>query len=76
MGDIITTEEFDKIYNKIVWLHKLKEELNIFKKPHRDFLFNKFLCDNTYKVYYENEEYYIMSEAYFNSLIDDQIYNL
>jgi hypothetical protein len=77
MGDIISPEEFDKIYNKIVWIDKLKKELDIFKQPHRDFLFNKFLCDNTYKVYYENEEYYVLTDSYFNSLIDDdQIYNL
>jgi len=77
MGDIISAEEFDKIYNKIVWIDKLKEELNIFKADSRDFYFNKFLCENTYKVYYENQEYYIMTDAYFNSLIDDdQIYNL
>ncbi len=46
MGDIITPEEFDKIYNKIVWIDKLKEELNIFKTDCRDFYFNKFLCEN------------------------------
>ena len=43
MGDIITPEEFDKIYNKIVWIDKLKKELNIFTQPHKDFYFNKFL---------------------------------
>ena len=76
MGDIISPEEFDQIYNKIVWIDKLKKELDIFKQPYKDFLFNKFLCENTYKIYYENEEYYIMTDAYFNSLIDDQIYYL
>lgn len=76
MGDIIRPEEFDRIYNKIVWIDKLKKELDIFKQPYKDFIFNKFLYENTYKIYYENEEYYIMTDAYFNSLIDDQIYYL
>jgi len=68
MGDIITSEEFDRIYDRIIWLGKLRRELEIFKQPHRDFYLNKFLCENTYKVYYENQEYYIMSDAYYNSL--------
>jgi len=61
MGDIITAEEFDRIFDRIVWLKLLKEQVN-----NVDFLYNKFLCDWTYKVYYESDEYYILTDAYYN----------
>jgi len=60
MGDIITAEEFDNIYDRIIWLEKLMKEVN-----YNHFLYNKFLCDWSYKVYYENQEYYILNDAYF-----------
>jgi len=68
MGDIIDSHEFDRIYDRIVWLELLDKELSIFKQPHKDFVKNKFLCENTYKVYYENQEYYILTDAYFSQL--------
>ena len=68
MSDIITSEEFDRIYDKIVWIELLDKELNIFKQPHKDFVKNRFLCENTYKIYYENQEYRIMTDAYFSQL--------
>lgn len=61
MGDIITAEEFDRIFDRIVWLKLLKEQVN-----NVDFLYNKFLCDWTYMVYYESDEYYILTDAYYN----------
>ncbi len=72
MGDIINHEEFDRIYDKIVWLELLDKELDIFKQPHKDFIKNKFLCQNTYKIYYENQEYYILTDSYFTSLKSDK----
>ena len=68
MGDIIDSDQFDRIYDKILWLEILDEELSILKQPHKDFVKNKFLCENTYKVYYENQEYHILTDAYYNSL--------
>ena len=68
MGDIIDDIEFYKIYEKIVWLENLDKELDIFKQPLKDFVKNKFLCENTYKVYYENQEYIILTDAYYNQL--------
>jgi len=61
MGDIITAEQFDEIYDRIIWLEKLMKEVN-----YNYFLYNKFLCDWSYKVYYENQEYYILTDAYFS----------
>ena len=61
MGDIITAEQFDEIYDRIIWLEKLMKEVN-----YNHFLFNKFLCDWSYKVYYENQEYYILTDAFFS----------
>lgn len=60
MSEIITAEEFDRIFDRIVWLEVLRYQVN-----NCDFLFNKFLCDWTYKVYYDNQEYYILTDAYF-----------
>ena len=68
MGDIIDSDQFDRIYDKILWLEILDEELSILKQPHKDFVKNKFLYENTYKVYYENQEYHILTDAYYNSL--------
>ena len=72
MGDIIDDIEFDRIYDKIVWIEKLDQELSIFKQPLKDFVKNKFLCENTYKVYYDNQEYYILTEAYFTKKESDK----
>ena len=72
MGDIINGEEFDIVYDKIVWLELLDKELDVFKQPHKDFVKNKFLCENTYKVYYEDQEYYILHDAYFTKKESDK----
>lgn len=68
MGDIITPEYFDEIYDRICWIGKLKKELSFFKAPLNEFLFNKFICENTYKVFYEEEEYYILTDAYCSNI--------
>ncbi len=70
MGDIITAEEFDRIFDRIVWIPVLKMQLEeIYKQPLLDFKINKFMCENTYKVYYQNQEYYIMTHDYVQSNI-------
>jgi hypothetical protein len=66
MSDIITPEEFDRIFDRIVWIGALRQELRrIWGEDKLDFYFNKFMCDWTYKVYYENQEYYVLTDAYF-----------
>mgnify|MGYP003652959854 CR=1 FL=1 len=68
MGDIINSKKFDELYNRIVWVELLDKELDIYKQPLKDFVKNKFLCKNTFIVYYENQEYRILTEAYYNQL--------
>ena len=65
MGDIITSEEFDRIFDRIVWISVLKKQLGeIYKQPLLDFKFNEFMCLNTYKVIYSEQEYYVMTHDY------------
>ena len=72
MSEIINSEKFDEIYDKIVWIENLDKELNIFKQPLKDFVKNKFLCDNTYKVYYENQEYHILTDTFYKNQKSDK----
>ena len=68
MGDIITSEEFDRIFDRIVWISVLKKQLGeIYKQPLLDFKFNEFMCLNTYKVIYSEQEYYVMTHDYVQS---------
>ena len=70
MGDIITSEEFDRIFDRIVWISVLKKQLGeIYKQPLLDFKFNEFMCLNTYKVIYSEQEYYILNSEYLNLLV-------
>ena len=64
MVHIITADEFDRIYDNIVWEKILKKELNIYKQPLKDYLFNKFIIKNTYRISYENNDYYVLTDAY------------
>jgi len=65
MVDNINAEEFDRIFDRIVWIQVLKNQLSeIYKQPLLDFKFNEFMCLNTYKVIYSEQEYYILTHEY------------
>jgi hypothetical protein len=72
MSEIINSKKFDEIYDKIVWIENLDKELNIFKEPLKNFVKNKFLCENTFKIYYENQEYHILTDAYYKNQKSDK----
>ena len=67
MSQIIDAEEFDKIFDRIVDPDKL--HLNIFymSKANRNMIIENFLSENCYKVYYENQLFYILTDSYMDS---------
>jgi len=63
MSDIIDAEEFDRIFDRIIFPEKLKTDMFYMSEEMRNHYVSKFLCENCYSVYYENEKYYVMIDA-------------
>lgn len=76
MGDIITPEEFDKIFDRIVDPDKLKLNMLYMSEANSNMIIERFLSKNCYKVYYENQLFYILTDSYMYSNKEGQSYIL
>ena len=76
MGDIITPEEFDKIFDRIVDPDKLKLNMLYMSEANSNMIIERFLSKNCYKVYYENQLFYILTDSYISSHEEGQSYIL
>lgn len=68
MSEIIDSEKFDEIFDKIVYPEKLIIDYYYMREADRNKKIEKFLSENTYKVYYENQLFYILTDSYLNNL--------
>ncbi len=68
MSDIITSEEFDRIFDRIIFPDKLRTDMFYMTEAMRNYYVEKFLKKNCYSVYYENEKYYVMIDAEYNEV--------
>lgn len=64
MSEIIEPEEFDRIYERIIYPEKLEMSMLYLPSGQRKYYVEKFLKENCYKVYYENQLFYIMTDAF------------
>jgi hypothetical protein len=65
MSEIIDSEKFDEIFDKIVYPEKLILDNYYMREADRNRKIEKFLRENTYKVYYENQLFYVLTDSYF-----------
>ena len=70
MGEIIDSEKFDEIFDRVIYEEKLFREFYNGNEADTNMLVEKYLNNNTYKVYYENQLFYILTDSYFNKLIN------
>jgi hypothetical protein len=71
MSEIIKPEEFDKIFDKIIYPQKLRKEISKLFVQRKADINNKvdiFLKENCYRVCYENQEFFVMTDTYYNNL--------
>ena len=64
MSDIIDAEEFDRIFDRIIHPEKLDMSMIYLTPSMRKFYVEKFLKENCYKVYYDNQLFYVLTDAY------------
>jgi hypothetical protein len=64
MSEIIDAEEFDRIFDRIIHPEKLHMSMIYLTESMRNFYVEKFLKENCYKVYYDNQLFYIMTDAF------------
>jgi hypothetical protein len=65
MSEIIDSKKFDEIFDKIVYPEKLIIDNYYMREVDRNEKIEKFLRENTYKVYYENQLFYVLTDSYF-----------
>ena len=65
MSEIIDSEKFDEIFDKIVYPEKLILDNYYMRETDRNEKIEKFLRENTYRVYYENQLFYVLTDSYF-----------
>lgn len=63
---IIDNKEFDRIFDRIVHPEKLHLDMFYLSQAQRNFYVEKFLRENTYKVYFDNQLFYVMTDAFVN----------
>jgi len=77
MSEIIEQEEFDRIYDRIIYKEKLEKDMWYLSQAQRNYYVEKFLKENCYKIYYENQLFYVMTDAYItqfdNSIQEEMI---
>lgn len=76
MSEIIEPEEFDRIYDRIIHPEKLAMSMLYLPQAKRNYFVEKFLKENCYKVYYENQLFYVMTDAFtsqFNNSIQQEM---
>ena len=66
MSRIIESEEFDRIFDSIVYPEKLEMSMLYLSPAQRQYYVTKFLKENCYKVYYDNQLFYIMTDGITN----------
>jgi hypothetical protein len=66
MSEIIDSQEFDRIFDRIVYPEKLHLDMFYLSQAQRNFYVEKFLRENTYKVYFDNQLFYVMTDAFVN----------
>ena len=66
MSIIINDEEFDKIFDRIIYPEKILMSMIHLKEADRNYLLDKFLSENCYEVYYEDQKFYVLIDAFAN----------
>ncbi len=64
MSEIINGKEFDRIFDRIIHPDKLRTDMFYMSEPMRNYYVEKFLKENCYKVYYDNQLFYILTDGY------------
>jgi hypothetical protein len=70
MSEIIDELEFDKIFDRIVYPEKLVSDMWYLSQAQRNLYLEKFLKNNCYKVYYDNDLYYVLTDAHISTFTD------
>ena len=65
---IINGEEFDRIFDKIIHPETLHKDVYWMSEANRNVYIENFLRENCYKVYYDNQLFYVLTDAYTNKL--------
>ena len=65
---IVSGEEFDKIFDKIIHPETLYKDVYWMSEAIRNRYVENFLSENCYKVYYDNQLFYVLTDAYTNKL--------
>lgn len=63
MSDIINAEEFDKIFDRIIHPETLIKQVFYMSKANRNLFVENFLRENCYKVYYDNQLFYVLTDV-------------
>jgi len=66
MSIIINDKEFDEIFDRIIYPEKVLMSMIHLKEADRNYLLCKFLSENCYEVYYENQKFYVLIDAVAN----------
>ena len=64
MSEIINSEKFDEIFDRVIYEEKLFREFYNGNEADTNMLVEKYLNNNTYKVYYENQLFYILTDNF------------
>ena len=60
MSIIINDKEFDEIFDRIIYPEKVLMSMAHLKEADRNYLLGKFLSENCYEVYYEDQKFYVL----------------
>tara|TARA_B110000285_G_C14558234_1_gene352331 strand:+ start:66 stop:299 length:234 start_codon:yes stop_codon:yes gene_type:complete len=63
-SEIINSEKFDEIFDRVIYEEKLFREFYNGNEADTNMLVEKYLNNNTYKVYYENQLFYILTDSF------------
>jgi len=66
MSEIINGEEFDRIFDRIIHPETLYKDVYYMNRVNRNIYVEQFLKENCYKVYYDNQLFYVLTDGYVN----------
>ncbi len=63
MSVIINDEEFDRIFDRIIYPEKILMSMVHLTEADRNYFLGKFLSENCYEVMYEDQLFYVLIDA-------------
>ena len=64
MSEIIDVAEFDRIFDRIVHPEKLHMNMIYMPEAQRKYYAERFLKENCYTVQFDNQTFYILTDAF------------